>query len=172
MKDQSPDAERPHTAQLSNFLTFRVSKLHGKLNAQASRILQASVGITLNQWRIIAFIGDAGQITASKLIRETALDKGLVSRNVSMLIRDGLVTSAPDKTDTRVRILQLTEAGQAIYDTALPRMRQRQVDLRSTVSAGELETFLRVIAALEAAVDKSSTDSPQPGPDSRAAGKD
>lgn len=142
---------------LSSFLTYRVSRLHGKLNAQATRILRDSVGVTLNQWRMIAFIGSAPKITASQLINYSALDKGLVSRNIKSLIEAGFVVSTPHDIDSRVHLLGLTAPGKRIYDAALPRMRKRQADLRANISAEDIETFLRVSAALEEAAEDCST---------------
>lgn len=57
MNDETPTTLNPQLAQLSNFLTYRISRVHQKLNVQASKILNDSVGVTLNQWRMIAFIG-------------------------------------------------------------------------------------------------------------------
>lgn len=153
MNQESPDSSAVQLGQLSTFLTYQVSRLHGKLNAQASRILRDSVGVTLNQWRIIAFVGGAGQITASELIHYTALDKGLVSRNVKSLIEEGLVVSTPHDTDSRSHLLRLTEAGRAIYDVALPRMRKRQADLKKDISGEDIDAFRRVVAALERAAE-------------------
>ncbi|MEL7346040.1 MAG: helix-turn-helix domain-containing protein, partial [Pseudomonadota bacterium] len=105
MNDETQNETMDRLNQLSNFLTYRVSRLHGKLNAQASKILKDSVGITLNQWRMIAFIGGARTITASELIHYTAMDKGLISRNVRSLIELGYVVSSEHETDHRLHVL-------------------------------------------------------------------
>ena len=52
MNDETRTRMNPQLAQLGSFLTYRISRVHQKLNAQASRILAGSVGVTLNQWRI------------------------------------------------------------------------------------------------------------------------
>lgn len=143
--------------QLSGFLTYRVSRLHGKLNAQATRILRNTVGITLNQWRMIAFIGSAGRLSASQLIQYSALDKGLVSRNVKALIEIGHVKSTPHESDSRVHLLTLSESGLTIFERALPLMRKRQIDLQKDISAEDVRTFIRVAAAIEQATDQPHT---------------
>lgn len=153
MNDETPSDYNDRLLQLSNFLTYRISRVHGKLNAQASKILHDTVGLPLNQWRVIAFIGGAGTISASELIRFTAMDKGLVSRNVKALLERGLLMSSPDKFDNRVHVLSLTEAGQAVFDTALPRMRRRQTKLRENLTDEDIATFRKVIAALEIAAE-------------------
>lgn len=140
--------------QLNQFLTYRVSRLHAKLNAQASHILNNSVGITLNQWRMIAFIGGTGELTASELIAATAMDKGLVSRNVKSLIESGLVFSSPSERDNRVQVLSLSPAGKNIFETALPRMQKRQDDLQKNLTADEIATFRSVVDKLERAAEK------------------
>jgi len=102
MNDQKSTDYSEDLAQLSQFLTYRISRLHGKLNAQASKILRESVGISLNQWRMIAFIGGAGKLAASELIGYTGMDKGMVSRNVKTLFELGYVKSKAHETDSRV----------------------------------------------------------------------
>ena len=116
MNDETPKDFNPQLAQLSNFLTYRISRVHQKLNVQATRILQDSVGLTLSQWRVIAFIGGAGEVTASELVKYTAMDKGLVSRNVKSLIESGLVSSSNHENDSRVHLLSLTQKGQGIFE--------------------------------------------------------
>ncbi|MGB7317572.1 MAG: MarR family winged helix-turn-helix transcriptional regulator, partial [Planktotalea sp.] len=125
MNDETPKDFNPQLAQLSNFLTYRIARVHHKLNVQASKILHDSVGVTLNQWRMIAFIGGAESVTASELVRYTAMDKGLVSRNVKSLIESGLVVSLSHEKDSRVHLLSLTPDGTAIFNKALPKMRRR-----------------------------------------------
>ena len=70
--DTHTDAD---TLPLQQFLTYRLSRVQAKLNAQATRILREASGITLTQWRIIALVGAAGQTRLSQLAREAALDK-------------------------------------------------------------------------------------------------
>ncbi len=154
MNDETPRDYDTRLTQLSQFLTYRISRLHGKLNAQASRILSGSVGLTLNQWRMVAFIGGGEKITASELINYTAMDKGLVSRNVKSLIETGVVLSTPHDIDHRVHVLSLSPAGKEIFDAALPIMRRRQARLKRDISDQDLATFHRVMEVLEDAAEE------------------
>ena len=153
MNDETPNDFNPQLAQLSNFLTYRISRLHQKLNTQASKILSETVGVTLNQWRMIAFIGGAETVTASKLVKYTAMDKGLVSRNVKSLIEGGLVASSVHTKDNRVHILSLTPNGQRVFDTALPMMRRRQENLRTQLSDDDVANLRRMLDLLEVAAE-------------------
>jgi len=155
MNDETPKDFNPQLVQLSNFVTYRISRVHQKLNVQASKILHDSVGLTLTQWRVLAFIGGAGEATASELVRYTAMDKGLVSRNAKMLIESGLVASSHHRNDSRIHLLRLTAAGQGVFETALPRMRIRQAKLTESVSAQDMATFRRVLETLEVASEET-----------------
>lgn len=156
MNDETPNENMNRLSQLSSFLTYRISRLHVKLNTQASKILRESVGITLNQWRMIAFIGGAKEITASELNNYTAMDKGLISRNVKSLIELGLVQAKPHETDHRVQVLCLTPGGQDVFEKALPRMTRRQADLQSNLSDEDIEIFRRVMDVLEKAAEDTA----------------
>ncbi|MGJ8596032.1 MarR family winged helix-turn-helix transcriptional regulator [Sulfitobacter sp.] len=153
MNDETPKDFNPQLAQLSNFLTYRISRVHQKLNVQASKILHDSVGLTLNQWRLLAFIGGAEQVTASELVKYTSMDKGLVSRNAKSLIESGLVTSSEHEKDNRVHLLSLTPAGKGVFDTALPRMRRRQAKLQENLSSEDVATLRRILETLETAAE-------------------
>ena len=139
---------------LRRFVTYRMSRVQAKLNAQASRILREASGITLIQWRVIALVGAAGQTQSSKLSKDAALDKGLLSRNVKTLIEQGVLASRTDAEDHRVHILSLTDKGQAIFEKTLPVTRARQTQLREGLTDEELRVFHKVLDHLEIAAEK------------------
>lgn len=139
---------------LRRFVTYRISRVQAKLNAQASRILQEASGITLTQWRVIALVGAAGQTQSSKLSKEAALDKSLLSRNLKTLIEQGVVQSKTDAGDHRVQILSLTGKGRAIFEKTLPVTRARQTQLREGLTDEELRVFHKVLDHLEIVAEK------------------
>jgi DNA-binding MarR family transcriptional regulator len=139
---------------LHQFITYRLSRVQAKLNAQASRMLKATSGITLAQWRVIALIGAAGQTRLSDLAKEAALDKGLLSRNLKTLVQAGAVDATVDDSDHRSQILSLSATGQAIFERTLPVTRARQQRLREGLSDEELRVFRKVLDKLEIAADK------------------
>ena len=115
---------------LHQFLTYRLSRVQAKLNAQASAMLRTHAGLTLSQWRILALVGAAGQTRLSELARTGLLDKGLLSRNLKVLVGEGLVIAKQDDVDHRVQHLRLSKRGKALFERTLPRMRKRQRHLR------------------------------------------
>lgn len=155
-QESNPPFELLDDLPLQQYLTFRISRVQAKLNAQGARVLMQAVGLTLTQWRVVALIGAVGQTRLSDLAREAALDKGLLSRNVKNLVNQGVVRSTPDEMDHRVQHLSLSDKGQEIFDRALPATRKRQKWLRQDLSPDEIDTFRRVLDKLEIAAEKTN----------------
>lgn len=139
---------------LQEFLTYRLARLQSKLNMQASRILRRNAGITLTHWRILMQVGNLGRTTAAALSRNSSMDKGLISRNLKFLLGQDLVRSTPDRRDTRLHHLELTDAGKDMYARLLPIMEQRQMSLQSQLDREEMEHLISAIAKLERAADE------------------
>lgn len=139
---------------LHQYLTYRLSRVQAKLNAQGARLLNDTVGLTLSQWRVVALVGVAGQTRLSTIARDTALDKGLLSRNVKALIAAGLISAQQDKIDHRVQHLSLTPEGKEIFNRALPATRKRQDHLRADLNDEEIRVFRRVLDKLEIAAER------------------
>lgn len=153
-KDHQTEGKDKDALPLHQFLTYRLSRVQAKLNAQATRLLQREFGITLSQWRVIALVGAAGSTRLSDLAQQAAMDKGLLSRNIKVLIKDGLVQSKENDTDQRVHHLSLTPAGQDLFARVLPVTRTRQSKLRADISDDELQVFRRVLDKLEIAAEQ------------------
>ncbi len=152
-------AEFTHDNQpLHQFLTFRLSRVQAKLNAQANALLGHHSGLTLSKWRILALVGAAGETRLSDLARIAALDKGLLSRNLKIMVEDGLVASKQDDVDHRVQHLTLTESGQELFEHTLPQMRLRQKKLRETLTPTEIGTLYSALDKLEIAADWRGDD--------------
>ncbi|MBY6115204.1 MarR family winged helix-turn-helix transcriptional regulator [Mameliella alba] len=140
-------------APLANFLTYRLAKVQSKLNAQASRILRDHAGLTITQWRIIAVLGDGGRCTSAQLSRMTAMDKGLISRNVKSLSNEGYLSITRDEADNRALHLDLTDKGREIFERTMPRMQARQQALRSYIDPTQIVVLMQAFDALERAAE-------------------
>lgn len=156
MMSAGPAANRNEELQLTQFLTYRLARAQARLNAQARRILKEVAGLSLSQWRILSLIGHQGEATSSELAKMFDIDKGLFSRNLKTLVRDGHVVSASDERDSRVGRLSLTGSGRDLFDRTLPVMRQRQEALRSGLTEDELTTLYAALEKLEAAADDTT----------------
>ncbi|MEO0800192.1 MAG: MarR family winged helix-turn-helix transcriptional regulator [Pseudomonadota bacterium] len=134
---------------LTHFLSFRIARVHAKLNAQAIALLSANAGITLQQWRVLVFLGEKKLNTASALGRAGEIDKALLSRTIKALIADGLVVDRRDPNDGRQVRLLLTSKGRRLRTRMLPIMKQRQRVLLEALNKTERRLIYGALEKLE-----------------------
>ena len=152
----TPESSAETASPFEQVLTYRLARVQSKLNAQAVRILRDVAGISLVQWRIITMLGRLGESSSSRLVKESMLDKGLLSRKLGSLISEGLIVSRPHSSDKRVQLLSLTPRGTELHDRTLPHMSARQTVLTKDFDASELDALFQALAKLEQAADIES----------------
>lgn len=153
--DTLTDAPDLPQRELTQFLSYRVVRLHHAMNAQAVSVLDRVAGVTLTQWRVIAMVGSGMATSSRDIARKSIIDPGLISRTVKGLEDDGLLKTARHDTDRRVIDLSLTPRGQGIYDETLPHMQARQEFLLQAMDPAEREMIFGVFDKLEAAAKRT-----------------
>lgn len=145
-----PDLTRTQTKQL---LPLQIAMLHGKLNAQARKLLSQLTDLTLPEWRVLRLLGlEIGKSSAT--LRKAALiDKGQFSRIVTVLIERNLVVAHASAHDQRQWDLELTELGQATYSEIAPALDARQAHLTAALTPDERRVFMVAIDKLGLAAE-------------------
>ncbi|MET7991349.1 MarR family transcriptional regulator [Amycolatopsis sp. NPDC005232] len=109
--------------------------------------LTAPVGLTAAQWQVLGFLED-GPTTAADLARRRGLRRQSVQETVNRLLRNGMLTRAPNPADARAPLLHLTPAARK----ALRELETRRVRWADAVAAGlspeDLEITLRTLHRL------------------------
>ncbi len=150
--DQTP-LKQPDSPPLSQRVSYRISRIHARLNAQAARILKDSANISLSQWRVMVMIERTGEISASEIVRRTKIDKALVSRTIKSLVADGMIKVGTSKDDQRTHLITFTPKGFETFNAAWPHMLARQNTLVAGIETAELDQFFETLAKLESAID-------------------
>ncbi len=151
---QSPRAgqlERP----LEQRLTYRLARLHVKLNAQATRVLRQHGGLTLVQWRVLVMLNAFTETTVGQVSSMTRFDKALISRTVKSLIRAGFVKARSDDSDQRQQLLSMTASGARVFGEAAPHMYARQNALLESLDATQREVMFDALDRLEVVADRT-----------------
>ena len=114
------------------------------------RHLQGS-GLEAPQFALMATLDAHGPCTQTTLGRHHGMDKTTVSRNVSMLRRNGWIARSP-ALDRRERRIGLTPAGRGMLASARPRWQQAQRSLQGAMTASQWrELFSALRSAATAA---------------------
>lgn len=99
-------------------------------------------GVTLREYRTLAVIGYMQPVSLMRLVQECYLDKGQVSRVVSKLTADGLVTREKDEDPTaRGGKIYLTEAGSELLEQVLSYGDALNDQAMSVLSPAERQLF-------------------------------
>lgn len=78
-------------------------------------------GLTPTQFAALARLHENGALSQNHLGRVTAMDSATIKGVVERLRAKGLVQSRPVPNDQRLRLIDLTEEGRAMFERTLPK---------------------------------------------------
>ena len=135
-------------------VSYRLSRLQAKLNAQATKILKENGYLTLMQWRILVMLDLYGEVTIARIVRETEFDKGLLSRTAKAMVQKGLIATKSNDSDLRQNHLSMTPQGRGVFDRAFAPMRGRQDKLLNSMSDEQRENLFEAFEMIENSLDE------------------
>ncbi|MFN3971051.1 MAG: MarR family winged helix-turn-helix transcriptional regulator [Gemmobacter sp.] len=140
----------PAPFHLPDFLPYRLTTLA----ARVSRHLSAAYGqvqeLSVPEWRVMAHLHEAGEVSVRDIQIAAGLEKSRVSRAVARLGAAGLVQKVQGLSDARLVAISLSPAGVAALSQLLPIALAVEERLLEGVPPADLAAFLRVIAQLDA----------------------
>lgn len=107
------------------------------------------VGVKATQYTVLAALAyeERKKPTVTDLAETLVLDQSSLSRNLSVLERDGLVRLVPG-SDRRERIVQLTRSGRTAVQKGWPAWQKAQAAIKSALGTTDLEAHLKVLRHL------------------------
>jgi DNA-binding MarR family transcriptional regulator len=117
----APARPATHAAlDLEHFLPYRLSVLSNRISQTIAQTYAERFNLVITEWRVIAVLGRHPGLSANGVAERTAMDKVAVSRTIAKLLERGLVQRDIHGDDRRRSVLELSEAGYAIYDEVAP----------------------------------------------------
>lgn len=141
---------------LNRLVTYRIARLHAKLNSQATRILKENGKLSLMQWRVLVIVNATENATHSKIAAQTQIDGGQISRCVKSMIAADLLLAEVDQADHRQINLRMTSKAKAMFQQALPAMRKRQSYFAKALPEEQHEILITALDTLDAMTELSS----------------
>lgn len=123
-------------SRLADFLPYLLSVTSNAVSGRIADEYESRFGLKIPEWRVMAVLGDAGQLTQRDLVGATLMDKVAVNRACKVLEDRGLAKRSPNALDGRSHHLELTPAG---------------VEMHGQIMAIALDMEARVFAALSPA---------------------
>jgi len=142
------DGHGHRSLDLEHFLPYRLSVLTNRISRGLADIYEARFGISVTEWRVIAVLGRYPELSANGVAERTAMDKVAVSRAVGRLLERGLIEREMHDSDRRRSVLQLSEAGYAVYDVVVPLALDYEREAYAALDAEEREQLDRLLGKL------------------------
>lgn len=137
--------------ELEHFLPYRLSLLTNTVSQGIARSYREKHDISVPEWRILAVLGSFPGLTASEIVKRTAMDKVAISRAVKNLVERKLLQRTTDPTDRRRVRLNITPGrGEQVLNEVLPKARHHEQLLLSTLDHKEQEALHQIIQKLQA----------------------
>jgi len=152
---KSLEAEWPSgpVTDLDRSVLFLATAFANKLSKGASRRLRKALGIGLMEWRVVCNLGAEPGRSAARIAEISGVDKSVVSRAVTELERQGLITTCAEPPG-RQTALRLTPRGQALHDRGVSRADERELRLLDGFDAGEQDQLVDFLKRLTANLER------------------
>lgn len=128
--------------------------LHDLMHLFRARLLQSlqelDAELTFNEFRILMHTGRHPGITQKELVEHSHTDKAQMARTLSQLQDKGLLERSASEADKRVRCLQLSTQGLALFEQLRQQRERIAKDLLSAFPAAEQQ---QLRALLQYALD-------------------
>ncbi len=112
-----------------------------------------TLGLTPAQFDIVATLGNTQGMTFKELGEKTLITKGTLTGVVDRLADKKLVRRVASPTDGRSQIVQLTPAGEALFDKVFPEHIDHVRGAFTELGSAELDEIRLAIARLRTAIE-------------------
>jgi DNA-binding MarR family transcriptional regulator len=147
------DAER--SGLVSESQTFVIEDSLGYLVNRAARLIAHELaerirpaGVAIGQWAVLLFLWARDGMTQAELSRLVAVEPPTVVRTIDRMVRDGLVTRAPDPDDGRLSRIYLTKRARSLRDELVPLAAAVNAEVLNGLTANEARTLRRLLTKL------------------------
>jgi DNA-binding MarR family transcriptional regulator len=134
---------------LEEFLPYELSVTAGKTSRLFARRYEATYGLSIAEWRVLAVVGRFGTITPSAVAERTDMDKVKVSRATASLVSHDLLEQGPAPHDGRARLLRLTRKGRSVHDGIVPMALGLEAQLAAALRPDEWDTLRSSLRRLQ-----------------------
>lgn len=134
--------------ELKDFLPYLLNQSAEVSSLGFQQIYKDRYGMLRAEWRVLFHLGLYGRMTAGEICDRARMHKTKISRAVQRLAERRYLVRERSADDRRQEFLQLTQAGQAVYDDLLDVAKSYDKDLRAQLTAEEAKILVSVLRKL------------------------
>ena len=140
---------RPHLV-LDNYLPYLINRVGSAVAETYTAEALVKRNLSLAMWRVLAALSNNGEQRQIDLVSMTSIDASTMSRLVTRLVRDGLVTRSRSKTSNREVLIELSPKGRASVEGLIPIAKDMEKLAIAGIPAKELEIVKSALRAMYA----------------------
>ena len=106
-----------------------------------------SCDLKVTQFTLLAALNVAGAAPVGMLAEELVMDRTTLTRNVELLIRDGLAEIVPGQ-DKRMKLLKSTDKGRTVFARAIPLWEEAQNSIVSKLGKQNWKELAQKLTAV------------------------
>ena len=135
--------------EIRDLLSYKLHRVANLLSRGAELRYRREFGVSLWEWRTIAFLGRADHPMSLGQLAELAnIDKGQMSRVVAGLTKKRIVVREAHPADGRGVHLTLSKTGQRIYQGLIRAALERDQSFRRCLSDKEAQVFDKALGKI------------------------
>ena len=139
---------------LERYLPYRLSILSNRVSTLVATSYKGRFGLSITQWRIMAVLGEYPGVSADEISLKTQIEKSLISRAISDLLKRELINRRVSKEDKRRTQIVLTDTGYEVYSQIVPLSLKYEQQMLCCLSPNEQALLSELIDRLYANAEK------------------
>ncbi len=145
-----------------DFLPYRITLLAKLLDRCTMRLLSASSGLTVAEWRVLAQLVRSSPLSVRQLAEQAWVDRAEVSRAAASLEKRGCIERRANPRDKRSPLLYCTPEGLALAEQIIPSRVEFHASLTGLLDPAQAEALDTAMLTLARhCVDQLEPDAPE-----------
>ncbi|HTN14722.1 MAG TPA: MarR family transcriptional regulator [Sphingomonadaceae bacterium] len=136
----------------ADHMPYQLLLLAKMIDRISARQLHSAYGLSLAQWRVLAFVCTAGPASASEIGAAGEIDRAEISRAVTRLVESGFVLREQAQNNRRRLIISATPEGEAEYRKIRDERRAYFQSIMGAIPEDERVRFAQQLEAMAIAV--------------------
>jgi DNA-binding MarR family transcriptional regulator len=154
MSQKNHNVEQSSLLTLERYLPYRLSILSNRTSTLVAESYKDRFGLSITEWRIMAVLGEYPGVSADEISLKTQIEKSLISRAISKLLKRNLIQRQISKEDKRRSQIELSTMGFDVYSQIVPLSLKYEQQLLSCLSLQEQDDLSNLIDRLYAHADQ------------------
>lgn len=150
MSQKNHNVEQSSLLTLERYLPYRLSILSNRTSTLVAESYKDRFGLSITEWRIMAVLGEYPGVSADEISLKTQIEKSLISRAISKLLKRSLIQRQISKEDKRRSQIELSTMGFDVYRQIVPLSLKYEQQLLSCLSLQEQDDLSNLIDRLYA----------------------